>query len=1129
MPKTKGKRKGRGKQKTGGVIKKSDVTASAKREIAIIKHKPDTITAALSDFNMTNYQVMYYRLCLAIDSMDVPIFELIRNKHRTLEEIDAHLTRNPLDASMLTSTGALPLHLAAMSGRADVVDLLLNKYGAAAHINHVAQFPEDLSSAELAEDNFDYRVPVTPLMLAVFAGRVEVLNVFAEYKKANPTWEIDLECVDFYPNRQSCLHHAVIYSHRCVEPLLAMGADKYLTLKSESDQIHTPLHNAVKLCDEQVFTHFLFRLPPVENGYLPVYRDHLYTMLPSVRQKFTIKIIYYDLLTMQNALKTGVEATRLAPHDDVTKTHYQSLNLGHYYQELKLVTIYKMLKNSAMYSAFFGLTEHLEALITADASLLYQGVDSDHRWVLLTYALLGHHEDTIALILRHQETISENPERATEFLKRLFMLGQSRAIELAISKLEISPDIVIEKDGSEHPALHFAIKYKFSIEAIEAIVVNLPALNQLSEDDITPLSQAIEAGRLDVVELLLRSGKPLDNEAQYKTSYEVLLEQPASKLNNKIFQTVILNYMHIKALPELRLVHDAAGAGAGAAPVEEMEDSRECLLDSSYTSPSLCALQGDLEAVQMYLDDEDVMVNKRSSHGETILHSAVRSGNAALVEHLLTEITVIEADTRNNAGVTPMQIAILNEDIECIRVLLNYIEIDWVQDAKRGYTSLHLIARTPALHPILNEINSMVCNVDATDGNGETALIYLVKNGCFAAAIQMLKADANASYTDEQGQTAEQYLLNLWPVTSNYTGEQLDLMIEFRRAKAAELKADTEHQRALLAAHRPLEETSSDNTKQVKVLRGVVSAQKAQIQSLIAKLEPLQKALEKELLDELEAPDPKALKALELKVAALNKGMKTQTRTSDKKLAERDAIIKSLEERLEQAVSEQSTLISAHEKFVSRMQSEQKQALEQQSHRLETLASRPTLEAHEALVAENASLLTQVASLQSSLAKSSADLETASHERRRIAQAYQSAPAVELLTSSLHSTVKEAVQSALAAERTETASMLTQKAMTFEAVLKEQRAGAASMVADTTALISVMKPQQDQLQKQITELQIQIQKALGEVGADMRSLGRATHSLTDHLRSTPVASLPMRVMSPPAPRPPVRPAYTGSY
>jgi len=132
---------------------------------------------------------------------------------------------------------------------------------------------------------------------------------------------------------------------------------------------------------------------------------------------------------------------------------------------------------------------------------------------------------------------------------------------------------------------------------------------------------------------------------------------------------------------------------------------------------------GDIENVKHLLSLNSTDPNQKDQEtGSTALHLAVELGyHPEIVKQLLLH-PLTNPNTFNRDGFSPFQLAVYNQDEECVEIFLSsnkFVDINLKTNSSERQTVLHMVEREEILRLLLKRSD---LNVNVQDSRGQTAL-----------------------------------------------------------------------------------------------------------------------------------------------------------------------------------------------------------------------------------------------------------------------------------------------------------------------------------------------------------------------------------------------------------------------
>lgn len=134
-----------------------------------------------------------------------------------------------------------------------------------------------------------------------------------------------------------------------------------------------------------------------------------------------------------------------------------------------------------------------------------------------------------------------------------------------------------------------------------------------------------------------------------------------------------------------------------------------------------------------------IQINYRDQYQKTILHHACQINNSKPVEKLLKDPEV-DVNAQDNCGMTPLMLAILADDPDTCKKLLNSSKCqDPLNNQGQNALLLAVIVNNLEIFSLL--VQNKNFNVNVVDTHGDNALIYAIKNQRQQVVEQLLQRD----------------------------------------------------------------------------------------------------------------------------------------------------------------------------------------------------------------------------------------------------------------------------------------------------------------------------------------------------------------------------------------------------
>lgn len=192
--------------------------------------------------------------------------------------------------------------------------------------------------------------------------------------------------------------------------------------------------------------------------------------------------------------------------------------------------------------------------------------------------------------------------------------------------------------------------------------------------------------------------------------------------------------------------------------------------------------------------DESLDITKiKDFQGSTLLHHAVWYGRIQAVKMLLEQKPgkqVIDVNVKNDADITPLDIAINKNMTSLVRLLLKKGATPNIKDVDGG-TPVHLAA-SEGKHEILELLLRHGGDLNIKDKQGWTALQYAVHN-CHIRSVQLLlHRGADINVRDINGGTLLHIASDCVPTNEKHTVEDQQEMLEYLIIEGLDINSKNE-------------------------------------------------------------------------------------------------------------------------------------------------------------------------------------------------------------------------------------------------------------------------------------------------------------------------------------------------
>ena len=320
-------------------------------------------------------------------------------------------------------------------------------------------------------------------------------------------------------------------------------------------------------------------------------------------------------------------------------------------------------------------------------------------------------------------------------------------------------------DTDGETCLHKAVtkKGKFRMhcnkETLQAIIDHGADVNATNKEDRTALMISCMNGYIDSTNVLLNAGANpnisdadggtcLHDAVRYNSFIHIVQRIIGHGADPNCVDTDFGTCLHITGNKNVSCRNDGT------------KETTETIIDHGIdvnatnkdgeTALMIACLKGNVDVINVFLN-ANANPDLANTIGNTCLHCAVRA-----LRHCETLQAIInhsaDVDATNKDGETALMIACLEKNVDAINVLLNANANPKFADTK-GNTCLHCAAGALRNSETLQAIIDHGIDVNATNKDGETALMIACLKENVDAINVLLNANANPNFADTKGNT----------------------------------------------------------------------------------------------------------------------------------------------------------------------------------------------------------------------------------------------------------------------------------------------------------------------------------------------------------------------------------------
>ncbi|KAI6171397.1 Alpha-latrotoxin-Lt1a-like protein [Aphelenchoides bicaudatus] len=554
-----------------------------------------------------------------------------------------------------------------------------------------------------------------------------------------------------------------------------------IILNFDDSQLQTPVGewksgSKVKYAMQFIENDFLSQIGPWSKPYTIDDKAGPSFIIPSIHQSNVSVVLIFRRFNEQNSELVAIlnPSTQDQQFRDIDRDLYNSA--GVHNQKLALPLVETLLSNNANKSRRFEDGEcavHAAAralnieivgkLIENDTGI--DELDADGNTPLHLSLVSSYSDKLVYQAVRRLIEMEADVNIANNYGMFPLLIATDKNNSALVKLLLQTPSINPNKRYIDNmTALHFSAQ--FGQENITEQLINHPATNQNAQtfDGITPLQLAVIHGQLDVIKLLCSSSKVKVNA---KAAENMTALHYSALIGNPNVTTALLNNcgaidVNAQTTSGITPLHFSGGAGNvevlqqlisrrdvdinaktenGWSPLHfaiALRKNKTALKLLSKESIEINGQTTDTKLTPLHLASLnslpdvfdrlfrlDAQTNIRDNRNFTALHYAAMFSDDYILKKLLTFNEKIDAVGEN--GLTPLQVAVMHQNLKAIRFLLNQNPPAAINiKTQTGKTALHLAA-TFNNASIVSELIKKGAEVDLMDGNNRTALYLALK------------------------------------------------------------------------------------------------------------------------------------------------------------------------------------------------------------------------------------------------------------------------------------------------------------------------------------------------------------------------------------------------------------------
>ncbi|XP_048576796.1 transient receptor potential cation channel subfamily A member 1 isoform X3 [Nematostella vectensis] len=320
-------------------------------------------------------------------------------------------------------------------------------------------------------------------------------------------------------------------------------------------------------------------------------------------------------------------------------------------------------------------------------------------------------------------------------LHRAVLNGNEEEVE---SFLSAGKDINAHDEYGKTP-LHCAVGAQ-KLNIVLCLLSYRPDIDAHDDRDDTPLHTAVRTGNIDIVKALLKEGHADSNKVGNAGCTPLHVAAQLEHANNVTICQILLDH-NAKLLSR----------------------------DHKYMTPiAHAALHGSYDVMISLFHHakcqgipKDDLLFEVDGVGSTLLHLAVESGSARVVELCLDEGAAPHS-VKSQDGSTPVHLACSYGYMDILDILMKAVAfiLDPPPD-QDGMLPIHRAAQSNHHEVIAYLLKQDTDQVDAIDHLGRTPIMLAAENGCFESVRVLLDHNANVDIRDSENKTVLHYAIGV--------------------------------------------------------------------------------------------------------------------------------------------------------------------------------------------------------------------------------------------------------------------------------------------------------------------------------------------------------------------------------